>query len=199
MPPPASHIVIRLRVMVAAQAAAEGGVRLDHRRAAELAAPDDQRVVEQAALLQVLRRARRLPGRSRRSCFLRLPATSRVGVPAFVVDVDEAHAALDHPPGQQAGPGERRLGRVAAVQVERLLRSRCCRSISSGADGLQAEGHLVGGDARGDLRVADRRQPLAVQRADQVERVALQLRRRCPAGLETLRIGSPWLRSRTPV
>ena len=36
-------------VVVAAVVAA-----LDHRRAAELAAPDDQRVVEQAALLQVL-------------------------------------------------------------------------------------------------------------------------------------------------
>ena len=36
-------------VMVAAVVAA-----LDHRRAAELAAPDDQRVVEQAALLEVL-------------------------------------------------------------------------------------------------------------------------------------------------
>ena len=36
-------------MMVAAVVAA-----LDHRRAAELAAPDDERVVEQAALLQVL-------------------------------------------------------------------------------------------------------------------------------------------------
>ena len=50
MPPPASHIVKPLRVVVAAVVAAA----LDHRRAAELAAPDDQRVVEQAARLQVV-------------------------------------------------------------------------------------------------------------------------------------------------
>ena len=39
--------------------------------------------------------------------------------------------------------------------------------------GLQAKGHLVRGDARGDFGIADRFQPLAIQIADQVERVAL--------------------------
>ena len=54
MPPPAIHIVKACGMVVAAQAAAQRGVGLDHRRAAELAAPDHQRVVEQAALLEVL-------------------------------------------------------------------------------------------------------------------------------------------------
>ena len=51
-----------VRVVVAAQElrAAAG---LVHRRAAELAAPDDQRLVEQAALLQVLDQAPRSAGR----------------------------------------------------------------------------------------------------------------------------------------
>ncbi len=44
----------RLRMMVAAEAAAEAGLAFDHRRAAEFAAPDHERVVEQAALLQIL-------------------------------------------------------------------------------------------------------------------------------------------------
>ena len=48
-----------------------------------------------------------------------------VGVPAFVVDVDEPHAALDHPPRQQAGAGKRRLVGIDPVQVQRRLGSRC--------------------------------------------------------------------------
>ena len=50
MPPPASHMREALDVVVAARRLA---LALEHRRAAELAAPDDQRVVEHAALLQV--------------------------------------------------------------------------------------------------------------------------------------------------
>ena len=50
--PAAGHPhAVRLRVVVAAHAAADGGVGLNHGRAPELAAPDDQRVVEQTALL----------------------------------------------------------------------------------------------------------------------------------------------------
>ena len=40
-------------MMVAAHASAQCRVGLDHRRAAELAAPDHQRVVEQPALLEI--------------------------------------------------------------------------------------------------------------------------------------------------
>ena len=43
-----------LRVMVASHAPSEVGVGFDHRRAAELAAPDDQRVVEQATRFRSL-------------------------------------------------------------------------------------------------------------------------------------------------
>ena len=49
-------------------------------------------------------------------------------------------------------PGLRDVG---AVQLEDVLAARSDRSVSSGTDGLHAERHLVLGDARGDLRVAD--------------------------------------------
>ena len=60
MPPPAIQMREAVRVVVAAQErrAAAG---LVHRRAAELAAPDDQRLVEQPALLQVLEQGRDRP------------------------------------------------------------------------------------------------------------------------------------------
>ena len=43
----------RLRVMVAAQAPAEGGTGFHHRRAAEFAAPDDQRIFQQSPAFQI--------------------------------------------------------------------------------------------------------------------------------------------------
>src|SRR5579871_3244783 len=43
----------RLRVVVAAQAATERGIGLNHWGTTEFAAPDDERFVQQAALLQV--------------------------------------------------------------------------------------------------------------------------------------------------
>ena len=52
MPPPAKSIVNAFGMMVAAEV--RGAVAgFHHRRAAELAAPDDERFVEQAAELQV--------------------------------------------------------------------------------------------------------------------------------------------------
>src|SRR3989442_1401915 len=45
---------VRDGVVVAAHRSADGGIRFDHRGAPELAAPDDQRVLEQPALFQVL-------------------------------------------------------------------------------------------------------------------------------------------------
>ena len=155
MPPPAIHMVKACGWWSRPRLRPERGVGLDHRRAAELAAPDHQRVVEQAALLQVLDQRRATAWSVAPQLVFEVAGDVGVGVPALVVDVDEPDAALDQPPGQQAGAGERRLVRLGAVQVERLLASRSCRSISSGARGLQPEGHLVGGDARGDLRVAD--------------------------------------------
>ena len=63
-------------MVVAARAAAQRRVAFDHRRAAELATPDDQRVVEQAALLQILDQAPPTPDRSAPQLFFKLPTTS---------------------------------------------------------------------------------------------------------------------------
>ena len=76
----------------------EAPLRID--RAAELAAPDDQRLVEQAARLQVLYQA--VAGLVDVAALVGQAAGDvGVRVPVVVVDLHEPHAALDHPPGQQ--------------------------------------------------------------------------------------------------
>ena len=86
-------------------------------RAAELAAPDHQRVVEHAALLQIEDQARRRPGRCRAPATGSFCVQAAVMVPAAMVELDEAHVALGQPPRQQAvrreGP---RLPGVLAVE-----------------------------------------------------------------------------------
>ena len=113
-------------------------------RAAEFAAPDDQRVVEQAALLQVLRSSAADAWSVSRHCAGDLLAARfAVLVPAAVEELDEAHAALGQPAGQQAVGRERAgLLRVRAVQLEDVLaapsrgrsvpapRSACGKAIS---------------------------------------------------------------------
>src|SRR5437868_2596886 len=92
-------------------------------RAAELAAPDDERIVEQAALLQV--------GDQRGGWLIDvlalsadLPRQIAVLVPAAMQELHEAHPALDHAPGQQAVARETAVPAlvVDAIHLERLLR-----------------------------------------------------------------------------
>ena len=125
MPPPASQMREAFDVMIAA-------VALRHRRAAEFAAPDDQRVVEQAALFQILDQRRRSPDRLRSRDHGNVALDVAVMIPVAVIELDEAHAALGQPPRQQAVGGERAVAALGAVQVERRLASRSVRSISSG-------------------------------------------------------------------
>ena len=109
-----------LDVMVAA-------VALGHRRPAELAAPDHQRLVEHAALLQVLdQRGRALIDLRGRPLDVLLDAA--VMVPVAVVELDEPHAALGQPPGQQAVGRERA---VAALRC-RTGRRMCLRLVATG-------------------------------------------------------------------
>ena len=157
MPPPASQIGEAARVMVAAVVVG-GQLALAVDRAAELAAPDDQRVVEQAALLEVGDQG---GGRL-------------IGVAALAGDLLRAGCCAGPSRGGRAGRSARRArpagGRagswrrtcraccdVGAVQVEDVLAARRERSVSSGTRGLHAERHLVLGDARGDLGVAELR------------------------------------------
>ena len=132
-----------------------GQLALAEHRAAELAAPDDQRVVEQAALLQI--------GDERRRRLIRALALQReiarqivVLIPAAMIELDEAHVALGEPPRQQAVGGVRaRLARLRAVHLEdRVGLLRQIHQVRHGR--LHPVRHLVLRDARFDLRIAVR-------------------------------------------
>src|SRR5262249_15236345 len=102
------------RVMIAAVVVARQ-LALAVDRPAELAAPDHQRIVEQAALFQVgdepvadLIDVAALGGQ--------VASNVEMLVPAPVEDLHEAHVALDQAAGQEAAGGERtRLMHVWAV------------------------------------------------------------------------------------
>src|SRR4030095_7876508 len=94
---------------------------LDHWRAAELAAPNDQRVFEQAALLEVLdQRGTGLVGLF--AFGLEAAHAAAVVVPCLMEKLHEADAALDEAAGEEAVVGERRLAYFGTVHFERLLR-----------------------------------------------------------------------------
>src|SRR5436190_12668762 len=85
-----------IRMMIAAVVAA-----LDHWRAAKFAAPDDQRLIEQTALLEVFeqRRARLI---RIKAILLEIFDQVAVLVPGFVEELNVTHAALDQPPREKA-------------------------------------------------------------------------------------------------
>src|SRR5207253_1899848 len=95
---------------------------LGHRRPAELAGPDNQRRVQQAARLEVLEQAGYRPI-DRPGVVLVAALQVAVLVPAVVADVraqqlDEAHAALHQPASQQTLPAEQlRAFLVQAVEL----------------------------------------------------------------------------------
>ena len=108
------------------------------RAAAELADGDDQRLVEQAALVQVGRAGRRGPGRASG----RTGSSSGSVRPVWwshewlselatlgQIDLDDPRAGLDQPAGQQAALAER----VAAVEVAGRRRTRASRLNASRA------------------------------------------------------------------
>src|SRR5207249_4014898 len=104
------------RVVIAADAA------LAHRRAAELAAPDDQRAVQQAARLQVAEQ----PGDgpitlAAVAAVVALHVAVRIPLAArAAVELHETHAALHQPPRQQAvAPHSLRHLVVQAVELPR--------------------------------------------------------------------------------
>ena len=104
-------MVVAAVVLVGELALAVGG-------AAELAAPDDQGVVEHAALLEVLDE-----GRAGLVDVLALGLVLLgevvVGVPAAVEDLDVAHPAFGEAAGVEAAGGEgARLAGLLAVELE---------------------------------------------------------------------------------
>ena len=131
-------------------------------------APDHQRVVEQAALLQVIDQ-----GRRRLIGFLALrphsPGQTAVMIPALMIQLHELHAALGQAPREQAVGGEaaglacigtiRREGGFGfAAQVHDLGHAR-----------LHAVSHLVLGDASIDIRLAEAIGVVLVQVAQRIK------------------------------
>src|SRR5688572_9265215 len=99
-------------MMIAAIAAA-----LDHGGAAEFAAPNDQRFIEQATLLQILnQRCRSLV--SIFAILLQIAHEVAVLIPCFMKKLNETNAALDQATGQQTIHREGRFAWLNAVHVE---------------------------------------------------------------------------------
>ena len=103
-------------------------------RAAEFAAPNDQRVVQQPALLQVLdQRGGRLIGVAALAGDLRW--ADIVLIPAAMEKLDEPHAALRQPAREQAIGGESAPACATPGHRGRTcVRARRETSVSSGTD-----------------------------------------------------------------
>src|SRR5947209_14278731 len=77
-----------LRMMIAAEPAAQSRIGFDHRRTAELAAPDDQRLIEQAPSFEVGNESgTRLIGVA--TVFAVVADQIGVRVPAFMINIHE--------------------------------------------------------------------------------------------------------------
>ena len=160
---------------------------------AEFAAPDHQRLVEQAALLEILHQGRGSLVRLE-ALLLQAPRQRVVVVPAAVEQLHAAHSALDQPAGQQAVAGIcARLARVLPVHLHHALRlARKVRQFRH--RGLHAVGHFVLCDAVLDLRIAELLEANSVQRAQVVQIGApvlagesvrvVEVQDRLPAGAE---------------
>ena len=158
-----------LHVVVAA-------VALRHRRAAKLRAEDDERVVEHAAAGEILDErcgtAIDLSGRA-----LHVVLHAAVMVPVAVIELDESHAPLGEPPGEQAVGGERAVAPFRAVEVKRA--GRFVGEIDEvGHAGLHLECELILGQPRRDLRVAHHRPAKRVEPGDGVDHIPLPPGRR---------------------
>ena len=144
----------------------EGALRVAG--AAELAAPDHERVVEQAALLEILhQRGGGLVGLA--ALVANAGGETAVVVPALVVELDEADAAFGQAARQQAVGGECAGGAaVGAVEVERGV--GLLGEIGRVGDArLHAERHFVLGDPRLDLGIEFLFELPAVEGAELVE------------------------------
>ena len=127
---------------------------LGDRRATKLASPDDERVVEQPALLEV---GQKRCGGSISSGALAsmLPLDVRVRIPSSVIELNEPDAVFDESSCHQTIVGEGGFSWFRAVQSKG--RWRLVSKVGQrGNAGLHAEGHLVRCDARQNLRIAQR-------------------------------------------
>ena len=160
------HIGEGLDVVIASIAA------LRHGRPPELAAEHHQRVVQHAALLQIGDQRR---GGPIHFLGLVLNAGFNVGmvIPIAVIKLNEAHAALGQPPGQQAVRSERAIARLGAVRVQNALRFLAHIHQIRNAR-LHLERHFILRNARENFRIFDGVVAVLVERIDRVNRLALQ-------------------------
>ena len=148
--------------MVAAIVAA-----LHHGRATEFAAPDDERVLQESALLEILHQ--------RGAGFIGIPAiflqTLReiaVLVPRLVKELHETHATLDEAAREETVAGVTGLAGLDAVEIEGFLRL-LAQVHEVGRALLEACGHFVALDARGNFGVATVGERALVEALDRVE------------------------------
>ena len=115
------------RVMIASVVlSSETALTVD--RAAELATPHNQRVVEQPALLQVLDEGGDwLVDGSR--IVLQLGIEVAVVIPGSVYDIDESHAAFHHASGHQAIAGKVLEGFAALAPSTNALGFRAVQPV----------------------------------------------------------------------
>ena len=147
-PATGQHDAEAVGIVVAPEDGAARGAAFAEGRAAKLAAPDDEGVVEQAALLEVLDQGRRglvrlrhLLGEAIADVFGGIRA---VEVPAPVEEVDEADALLNEATCEQAVVGEAGFAGLGAIVSQTA--ARC---------GKQAELVLDGGHIMFDREVVD--------------------------------------------
>ena len=130
-------------------------------RAAKLAAPDHQRVVEQPALLEVFDQGGAgLVGVLR----LGLDASGQapVMIPVAMTKLNEADAAFGQSPRQEAIVRVGRRARFRAVHLQHFF--RLFRNVHQLRHaGLHAERQLIIFDVRGDGRIAERAELFAIQ------------------------------------
>ena len=163
----AARVVVAAVVVLGEPALAVDG-------AAELSAPDDERVVEHSALLEVL--DQRVAGLVDVLALAGHTAVDvGVVVPVVVVDLDEADAAFDQAAGHEHAVGEAAaLAGFVAVELEDML-GLLGQVGQLGHAGLHAERHLVLLDARVRLGVADGLVVEAVELVDAVDGLLAQV------------------------
>ena len=151
-------------------------VALQKRRPTEFAAPDDESIVEESALLEVLYESgARLIGIA--ALDLELRGEIAMMVPAGVETLHKAHPALNEPPRHETVVGEGPL----ALYVRPVHLQNFRRFVGEIGEfrhgGLHLVSHLVLRNPGGDLRVGELRGVLLVELREIVEQAAAHLAR----------------------